>query len=37
MAAQTADALVLLDDGEYYIDLNVNYPEEVAPGFLQRR
>jgi hypothetical protein len=30
-------AEVLLDDGEFYIELNVNYPADRAPGFLQRR
>ena len=28
---------IILDDGEYYIVLNCNYPAQNAPGFLQRR
>jgi hypothetical protein len=31
------DGAVLLDDGEFYIELNANYPTPDAPGFLQRR
>lgn len=27
----------ILDDGEYFIDLNCNYEASIAPGFLQRR
>lgn len=27
----------ILDDGQFYIELNVNYEPSVAPGFLQRR
>ena len=29
--------LVIVDDGEYYIELNINYDATIAPGFLQRR
>lgn len=32
-----AHGTVLLDDGEFYIELNVNMPAREAPGFLQRR
>ena len=28
---------IVLDDGEFYIELNGNYEAAVAPGFLQRR
>jgi hypothetical protein len=28
---------VIIDDGEYYIELNGDYAAVVAPGFLQRR
>ena len=28
---------VILDDGEFYIDLNCNYEASNAPGFLERR
>lgn len=28
---------IILDDGTFYVDLNVNYPAEAAPGFLLRR
>lgn len=27
----------VLDDGEFFIELNVNYSPSEAPGFLQRR
>ncbi len=38
MTARTVDPLVVLDDGHYYIELNVNFQDEAsAPGFLQRR
>ena len=37
MELQRADTLVILDDGRYYIELNVNHPRASAPGFLQRR
>lgn len=29
--------MILLDDGSYYIELNVNAEPHNAPGFLQRR
>jgi hypothetical protein len=29
--------LVLLDDGEFYIELNCNHDAVIAPGFLERR
>lgn len=29
--------LVILDDGEFFIDLNCNYKASNAPGFLERR
>lgn len=29
--------LVILDDGEFYVELNGNYDATLAPGFLQRR
>ena len=28
---------VILDDGEFFIDLNCNYEASNAPGFLERR
>lgn len=28
---------IILDDDEYFIDLNCNYEATIAPGFLQRR
>lgn len=28
---------IILDDGQFYIELNVNYEASDAPGFLQRR
>ena len=28
---------IILDDGTFYIDLNVNYKSHEAPGFLSRR
>lgn len=28
---------IILDDGEYFIDLNCNFEATIAPGFLQRR
>lgn len=29
--------LIILDDGQFYVELNCNYEEADAPGFLQRR
>ncbi len=38
MPQPVTDHLVVLDDGEYYIELNASLaPEAVAPGFLKRR
>ena len=37
MRTQVSQRVEILDDGEYYVELNVNYPPEDAPGFLQRR
>lgn len=28
---------IILDDGQWYVELNCNYPAEDAPGFLQAR
>ena len=28
---------IILDDGEFFIDLNCNYEASNAPGFLERR
>lgn len=28
---------IILDDGKFYIDLNVNYESSTAPGFLSHR
>jgi hypothetical protein len=36
-AANRPDDGVLLDDGEYFIEHNTNYPLERGNGFLQRR
>lgn len=32
-----SDGQIILDDGKFYIQLNVNYPAPNAPGFLLRR
>ncbi len=38
MPQPVTDRLVVLDDGEYYIELDASLaPEAVAPGFLKRR
>ena len=37
MPTQVTDGIQILDDGEYYVELNVNFPPAEAPGFLQRR
>lgn len=37
MTTQVSEGIQILDDGEYYIELNVNFPAADAPGFLQRR
>jgi hypothetical protein len=37
VTTQVSQRVQILDDGEYYVELNVNYPPEDAPGFLQRR
>ena len=38
MSEPVADRLVLLDDAEYYIELDATLnPEDMAPGFLKRR
>lgn len=29
--------LIIQDDGEFYLELNENYPAAKAPGFLKRR
>jgi len=29
--------VIVLDDGEFYIELNCNYDAVIAPGFLQRQ
>ena len=29
--------LIILDDGEFFIDVNANYVAKDAPGFLERR
>lgn len=36
VSAATTSTIVL-DDGEFYVELNCNYSAAVAPGFLQRR
>ena len=37
MTTQVSEGIQILDDGEYYVELNGNYPPAEAPGFLQRR
>ena len=37
MTTQVSEGIQILDDGEYYVELNVNFPASDAPGFLQRR
>ena len=38
MSIQTYAAVVVLDDGEFYVELNDDdFPASDAPGFLQRR
>lgn len=37
MNTDTGRGISVLDDGEFYIELNVNSPAREAPGFLQRR
>jgi hypothetical protein len=37
MTTQVSEGIQILDDGEYYVQLNVNFPPADAPGFLQRR
>ena len=32
-----SDGKIILDDGQFYIQLNVNYEAFDAPGFLQKR
>lgn len=32
-----SDGKIILDDGNYYVQLNVNYEASNAPGFLHRR
>ena len=32
-----SDGEIILDDGVFYVELNVNSEASVAPGFLQRR
>ncbi|WP_198970951.1 hypothetical protein [Xylophilus sp. ASV27] len=31
------DAVTILDDGEFYVELHPDYQDAVAPGFLLRR
>jgi hypothetical protein len=35
--SDTENGLVLLDDGEYFVQHNVNYPPTAGNGFLMRR
>lgn len=35
--SETEKGAVLLDDGEYYVQHNSNYPADRGNGFLQRR
>ena len=37
MTTEVRGGMQILDDGEYYVELNDNYPPAEAPGFLQRR
>jgi len=37
MTTHTAQRALILDDGDYYVELNENFPAAIAPGFLQRR
>src|ERR1019366_10017329 len=37
MTTQASEGIQILDGGEYYVELNVNFPAADAPGFLQRR
>lgn len=34
MATQVTEGIQILDDGEYYVELNVNFPSAEAPGLL---
>jgi hypothetical protein len=37
MTTHTARRALILDDGEYFVELNEAFPVGDAPGFLQRR
>ena len=37
MTTHTAQRALILDDGEYFVELNEDFPIATAPGFLQRR
>jgi len=37
MTTHIAQRTLILDDGEFYVELNEDFPVADAPGFLQRR
>ena len=37
MTTQVTEGMQILDDGEFYVELNGNVPPAQAAGFLQRR
>ena len=37
MTIQATESVVILDDGEFCVALNADFPSAIAPGFLQRR